>query len=371
MKVKKYTALNMNEAMRQIRGELGDDAVILNSRQVETGGIFGLFRKKGVEVIAAIDPEIKKKPVKIERKPVPKTKAKPEPESGMANELSEIRQMVERLSKQQQADTDNISYPPELRSVVKTLDGQEVAPHITAVIMKQLLKKWYSGEREELDPETVSSWAADELTALLEGVNTGPFSYGKQLLCVVGPTGAGKTTTLAKIAAYTVLEEKKKAAFITTDTYRIAAVEQLKTYGDILNMPVEVAYSAEDFKQAKNRLKDYDVILVDSAGRNFRNAEYIEQLGGIIDFDEEMETHLVLPLTAKYRDMEKIITEFKTINPDKVIFTKSDETGSLGAAINIQYEYKIGSSYITTGQNVPDDILPASGEFFIKEILRS
>ncbi|WP_314733471.1 hypothetical protein [Anaerobacillus sp. CMMVII] len=166
-----------------------------------------------------------------------------------------------------------------------------------------------------------------------------------------------------------MLKHQKKVAFITTDTFRIAAIDQLKTYAKILNVPIEVAFSVEDFVKAKEKLSEYDVVLIDSAGRNFLNQMYIDELKKVIDFDEEMETYLVLSLTSKYRDMASIYEQFSKINISKVIFSKKDETLSRGSMFNLVHEYKVGVAYITNGQSVPDDIIEGSLEEIVNSIL--
>ncbi|WML50512.1 hypothetical protein RCG23_04140 [Neobacillus sp. PS3-34] len=182
-------------------------------------------------------------------------------------------------------------------------------------------------------------------------------------------TGVGKTTTLAKIAADCVIKYKKKVAFITTDTYRIGAIEQLKTYAKILNVPLEVCYNIDDFKEASQKFEDYDIVLIDTAGRNFRNKQYVEDLQKIIDFNKDMETFLVLSLTAKQKDMEQIYRQFSIVNINKLIFTKADETSVYGPMINMIKDHQIGVSYVTNGQNVPDDMTSANPEVLINLLL--
>jgi flagellar biosynthesis protein FlhF len=188
----------------------------------------------------------------------------------------------------------------------------------------------------------------------------GEISFTKKFINVVGPTGVGKTTTLAKIAADCILKFNKKTALITTDTYRIAAIEQLKTYAKILSIPVEICYNLVDFAKACATFKDYDVVLIDTAGRNFRNQQYVEELKKVIDYNKEMETYLVLSLTAKQRDMEEIYQQFSTISINQFIFTKMDETSYYGAMYNMIDKFKKGTAYITNGQNVPDDRISAT-----------
>jgi len=374
MKVKKYLAKDMSEAMTKIRAELGQEAVILNSKRVETGGFLGLFTKKNIEVIAAIDPDSKmirpKKEAAVRHnQPIkPKPRVDKQDTGKLSNEIQELKSMVKGM--QQGSFRLGEDYPSYLQNYNRLLEDQELADSYRMQVMKELLRRWHREEGEKLRSNEVEEWVKEKIHHLLKDHDFGRFNYSKKYLNVVGPTGVGKTTTLAKIAAKAVLEDHKKVAFITTDTFRIAAIEQLKTYAKILNVPVEVAYSIKDFKVALERLSDYDFILVDSAGRNFRNPLYVEQLSDVIDFNEHMETHLCLAVTSKYRDMKKIIEQFQLIKIDKLIFTKLDETESIGGMVNVMLDFNIGGSYLATGQNVPDDIEEASIEKVIERLLR-
>lgn len=369
MKVKKYLAKDMANAMLKIKSELGQDAVILNSKQVETGGFLGFFTKKNIEVIAAIDQETSPEPQVRRTKPSKSHVNNERLETRkMANEIEELKRMVSHIQGESMSSLQD--YPEPLQQYNSQLIEQELHSSYRLSTMKKLLQRWYKEDGESKTKEEIERWVINELQSLIQKSSFGEFNYDKKYLNVVGPTGVGKTTTLAKIAAKAVLQNNKKIAFITTDTFRIAAIEQLKTYAKILNVPVEVAYSIEDFQKALDRFKEYDFILIDSAGRNFRNRLYVEQLNEIIDFNEEMETHLVLAVTSKYRDMKKIVEQFKLIKVNKLIFTKLDETDSIGAMVNIIADYNIGSSYITTGQNVPDDIEEATQRQLIERLLR-
>ncbi|WJV32420.1 hypothetical protein QTG56_23345 (plasmid) [Rossellomorea sp. AcN35-11] len=175
---------------------------------------------------------------------------------------------------------------------------------------------------------------------------------------------------MAKIAALSKMEHKKKVALITADTYRISAVEQLKAYAKILSLPMETIYSVEDFKKAKEQFKDFDLVLVDTAGRNYRDAKYIEDLKNVIDFNEEVENLLVLSLTSKYKDMKEIYNQFSTTSINQLIFTKADETGNYGSMINLLMETQKGVAYLTNGQEVPDDIIEASPRTIAETILK-
>ncbi|MCR6096060.1 flagellar biosynthesis protein FlhF [Salipaludibacillus agaradhaerens] len=373
MKVKKFVAKDMTEAMTKVKAELGQDAVILNSKKVESGGFLGFFTKKNIEVIAALDMEARsgrrRHSAREKPKPPINRQVTEQEQVKLSKEIDELKAMIKGIGPSVGQSSED--YPDVLNTFNTYLKDQEVHDTYRLTVMKHLLKKWYQEDGESQSEETINNWVTDELLTLLKDCHFGAFNYSKKYLNVVGPTGAGKTTTIAKIAAKAVLKDEKKVAFITTDTFRIAAIEQLKTYGKILNVPVEVVYSIKDFKEAVKKLSDYDFILVDSAGRNFRNPLYVEQLNQVIDFNEQMETHLVLAMTSKYRDMKKIVEQFKLIDIDKLIFSKLDETETIGAMINIMADYHLGASYFATGQNVPDDIEEATAINMVQQLLRS
>jgi flagellar biosynthesis protein FlhF len=190
---------------------------------------------------------------------------------------------------------------------------------------------------------------------------------------LVGPTGVGKTTTLAKISAqyrYALNNKfKPKIVFITADLYRLAAVEQLQKYTEILGVDLEVTYSPEEVKQALKKHKDAHLILFDTAGTAQRNMPQISTLCGIVDAAEPSEVHLVLSSTTKYSDAIDIIEHFKDMQPSRLIFSKIDESTTYGTILNICMKYKIPISYVTTGQNVPEDIECARPERIAKLLL--
>ncbi|PWW27352.1 flagellar biosynthesis protein FlhF [Cytobacillus oceanisediminis] len=385
MKVKKYIASSMPEAMKQIRAELGNEAVILNSRVVHTGGVLGFFKKRSIEVMAAAEPklELGKKPITKHASPQKRISASHPPEKAeepkrdvilqsdikppaeLIKEISDLKRMMTNLANTQQSGP---SYPEAIKKVQALLNEQELDKNLQDQVLSVLFEKWYLSGAGAVDTEVLACLEA-ELEKEIDGIPFGGISFSKKYINVAGPTGVGKTTTLAKMAAECVIKHKKKVAFITTDTYRIAAIDQLKTYAKILNVPLEVCYTIEDFKQAAEKLKDNDLILIDTAGRNFRNKQYVEDLQNVIDFEKDMETFLVLSLTAKQRDMEDIYSQFSIIDIDKLIFTKADETSTYGAMYNIIHKYRKGAAYITNGQDVPDDILAADPDVIVKQLL--
>lgn len=375
----------MTEAMKQIRAELGNDAVILNSKIAHTGGFLGLFKKRTIEVIAAVDPKPKYQQMPmVKQKQIQSSKVKqsdgaskrvlenmkvedPKSSNEIIKELNELKLLLKNIP----AGTGSSaapSYPTTLQLMDKLLKEQEIEPAIQESILNSLLEKWYV-EGANASIEQVYSWLEKEMINRISNISFGGLSFSKKYINVVGPTGVGKTTTLAKIAAECVITHKKKVAFITTDTYRIAAIDQLKTYAKILNVPLEVCYTIDDFKKAVQTFSDFDLVLIDTAGRNFRNKQYVDDLKKVIDFDHDMETYLVLSLTSKQRDMEDIFTQFSSIEIDKFIFTKADETSSYGAMYNMITKYNKGVAYMTNGQNVPDDMVAVNPNSIAKSII--
>lgn len=196
------------------------------------------------------------------------------------------------------------------------------------------------------------------------------YSDKPKIVALIGPTGVGKTTTLAKIAAKFVLEEGAKVALITADTYRISAVEQLKTYSDILGLPLEIVYNPQALQEAIEKHKDKQLILLDTAGRSQYNAYQMKELSELLNIDADIEKHLVMSATTKTSDGLELLDNFSLCKPDRVIFTKVDETKTHGIILNILHRRKAALSYLTNGQSVPDDIEPASIEKLAELLLR-
>ncbi|PFG06699.1 flagellar biosynthesis protein FlhF [Bacillus sp. es.034] len=380
MKVKKYTAPSMNEAMKKVRAELGEDAVILNSKVSYTGGFIGLFKKKMIQVIAAIDPEVENEKLEISRvktmqasppviQPALVREKKTEYNSNrlVETEIKELKQMISSMNSRNQFE----KFSDDVKEILLHLKNQDVSD---AALFQLGDAMEESIKNESIQPVNKDEWAHKEVKRFfhhfLKEIAFGGISYKRKYINVIGPTGVGKTTTLAKMAAEAVIEKRMKIAFITTDTYRIAAIEQLKTYAGLLNVPVEVVYKMEDFKKAIDKFVDYDHVFIDTAGRNFRERKYVEDLQKIIDFDHQMETYLVLSLTSKERDMREIISQFSSIDIDRFIFTKSDETSSYGSMINMMSEVKIGAAYVTNGQDVPEDITEVKEDEIVSMLMK-
>jgi flagellar biosynthesis protein FlhF len=415
MRVKRYVVDSMPDALQKIRTDLGKDAVILNTKEIRTGGFLGLFGKKKIEVIAAIDtanansgtvsqrltsqpqqqkgqpiisqaparpqthlsdfPEVPdvfasvstKEPIivnsTIEAKPsyVPQQTYTPVSVNASNRSiqkddhlLEELKQMKEMMRKLTQA-SDESKLPEPLQKIEQRLYDQEVDPKLVRQIIEEVMADFQLAD-EPVTDESAFQVIRSKLGQVFQSDRSKQISPNTRVVHFVGPTGVGKTTTIAKLAAEQVLKYQRKVGFITSDTYRIAAIEQLKTYATILNVPLEVVFSPQDLAKAFNNLEACDIIFMDTAGRNFRNEMYVSELNSLLKTQGNSETILVLSLTTKYRDMRAITNNFNKFKLDKVIFTKMDETDSYGAIINVVHEFSLQLSYVTNGQSVPDDI---------------
>ncbi|MBU5466760.1 flagellar biosynthesis protein FlhF [Virgibacillus sp. MSJ-26] len=358
MKVKKYVAGTMPEAMNLIRKELGSEAVILNSKEIQQGGILGFFKKKKIEVYAGLDEDAtEKKELNINKTSQPSklsTLASSNEIDSNHTVLNEINYLKKLIEKQSQ-DKETTSFPAAYQFMYEHLIYQEVMGPLARDVMTNVISYH---EENNIDPttENIKLQVNDEISMRLEHYPFQGVTYDKKIIQFVGPTGVGKTTTIAKVAAKSVLEDYKQVAFITTDTYRIAAIEQLKTYAKILDVPVEVAYTPIDVQKAIDKYSSYDLILVDTAGRNFREDQYIKKLQDETLIKEETETYLVLSLTAKQKDLLDIQKQFQSLPIKALIFTKLDETTQYGSLLSIVSEMNKGIAYVTNGQDVPDDL---------------
>ena len=193
-----------------------------------------------------------------------------------------------------------------------------------------------------------------------------------KVLVFVGPTGVGKTTTIAKIASKYKVDYDKKVTFITSDTYRIAATEQLQVYANILDAPMTIVYSKDEINSAIEKYADYDMVFVDTAGFSHKNTPQREDMKKLLDGIDgkyQKEVYLVLSATTKYKDLLEIVDIYREITDYKFIFTKLDETTTYGNLLNIKLYAGAELSYMTIGQNVPDDIAIFDTQKIVKQLL--
>jgi flagellar biosynthesis protein FlhF len=344
VKVKKYVGSTMQDTIFKVKTDLGPDAIILNTRKFKKG-LFGLFGKTNVEIIAAIEED----------------KIKEEKET--REEIKSLKNMIENMSAQWQSDNFARTLPEELRRLYQHLNNQGVEKALSRKIIEGLIDENY----DRVNPLPFLEEKLGDFIGEPAPINC---DSGTRVVTFIGPTGIGKTTTIAKLAANFTLDEGKKVGLITADTYRIAAIQQLKIYSDIINIPLHIAYNRDDLgKIIREDLKGYDLILIDTAGNSWNDKIQIGRMKELLSHDYIDEIHLIISMNMKSHIIDEVINSFSTLNPDKIILSKLDESDSYGDLLNIKEKYNYPYSYITTGQDVPDDIQIADRASLIKYIL--
>ena len=425
MQVKKYIANDMQEAVRMIKEDLGSRAVILSTRKVRKGsGAFGLFGKYVLEVTAAKDEEKQKPapknfdglanrqtgyaqssasepPSPPEPKREPMRTAGPTAYAGLQEDISELKDLVSDLRKgvrrevSDEANVGHLRYEiHELKQLVGQLVNQsgelrkdDLHENLIALyqqlcfngIEEKFARKLAEEVQKKVPKEEIENYSyvkiylARMFMQVLK-VDHKPTQkaskFSPKVLTFLGPTGVGKTTTLAKIASAEKMKNPKiKIGLLTIDTYRIAAVAQLQEYARIIKVPCKVGADPAQMEATLAEFRDMDLILIDTAGRSQRDEMQMSELREFLKSYDEFKNLLVLSATTKDSDLIEITKRFSTVPISGVIFTKLDESTNYGAIFNHAIRFKLPLTYLTTGQNVPDDIEGASRERLIDLLL--
>ncbi|WP_058485172.1 flagellar biosynthesis protein FlhF [Defluviitalea phaphyphila] len=385
MKIKKYQAETEFQAMKKAKKDLGEEAIILNVKKTNPKGILKWFKKPLVEITAALDEEkssnfantlnnISSKKVHINNLSENIIKEQSTTIKSLENKLDNLEELIIKIAERENKlniddknnNKENIYDNPVLQLFYDNLIKNEVTPELAKTILKEL-NQTYKNNQNDID--NLVRIVYNQIIEIIGEPKPIQIDDTPKIVFFIGPTGVGKTTTIAKITAHFSLNMKKKVGLITADTYRIAAVEQLKTYAEILNVPVEVIYSSEELLETLKKMEEKDIILIDTAGRSHKNEKQFQELHDLLDKVDKKEVFLVLSATTKYRDMLKIISKYSSISDYNIIFTKIDETTALGSILNIKYVTNKNLSYMTFGQNVPDDIEVISPEKIAKMLL--
>ena len=371
MTINKFQGKTEEEAKEKARQEMGADVVIMNVRTIKSKGFLGLFKQTTYEVTAAKEETEQGTPMAAFHSPfkmheqINLTADEPiqvPPVEHKEAEPAKAVDMFESVLKENKADTNGIEERlNSLQNMIEHRFSEE---------------EHHPEENEEpLITKKEQSKAGAENFHFIKFGQPKPIDLSgskPKVVFVIGPTGVGKTTTIAKIASKYKVEQGKKVAFLTADTYRIAAAEQLRTYANILNEPFTIIYSAEEMNQAIANVEDYDLVLVDTAGFSHKSESQRKDIKELIDSVDEAydkSVYLVLSATTKYRDLLDIIDIYKEISEFKIIFTKLDETSTYGNLLNVKLYSDAELSYITNGQNVPDDIEIFDTQKIVKNLL--
>lgn len=397
MIIKKFQGKTENDAVEAAKKELGINIVIMNVRDVKKKGIFRFLKPNMVEVTVALEEENEKyTPVKKEepREPVNMSKFVFPTGGRDKNIIVEDLDDDKRDSSLLEEKLDNLNTLLEQQLQKPEEERLEEAEEEKTSEVEKFMKLLYN---TMIDNEVSEKFANQIIDEIEKNVKPNmPFDYalgnvyqkmilkfgkplvitpaekGPKIIFFVGPTGVGKTTTIAKIASKYISEGKKRVVLVTSDTFRIGAAEQLRTYAGILEVPFRVIYMPEEIEQTIKDFTSYDYIFVDTSGHSYQNEEQKQSTGELLHSVEgmaEKEVFLVLSATTKYRDLLKIVDAYKQITEYKLIFTKLDETDAVGNLLNIKLYTGAALSYVTCGQNVPDDLEEFNPQKTVKQLL--
>ena len=389
MLIKKFQGATEQEALQLAKQELGKDVIITHIKSIKPNGIYRLFKKPMVEITAAVDEEriyekknyqqiaeeLKKNPYEF------RTNKEEDKPSAIEKKLDSLQIMLEKqlrdqqstpVEKEKEKDIPTVEEQSAAMACVQMIYNQLIANEVEEVYANKVIAEIEQSLKPDATVDNILSTIYQKLVLKLGETKELSFEPGKtKYVFFIGPTGVGKTTTIAKLASNLKLSKKAKVALFTADTYRIAAVDQLRSYASILGIPLRVIYSEAEIKDAVEEYKDYDIVLIDTAGRSHKNREQrddIEKL--LLAVPEECrEIYLVLSATTKYRDLVKITETYSSIAKYNLIFTKLDETAGIGNIFNIKMLTGAPLSYTTFGQSVPDDISKINPQAVAKQLL--
>ncbi len=377
--------------------ELGNDAIVTNVKQIKPRGIYRFFKKTTYEITAALDETPPKN--ELSRKESIKALFRDNPDiitdepeaakedikrssdtASLELKLNTIttmleKQMGEGYAANQSAKEDKLKVNEQEEknlSCLQLIYNQLVENEVDEKYINQVVAEIEPTLKKDSSVDNILTGIYQKIVLKLGKTEILEVPHGKtKYVFFIGPTGVGKTTTIAKLASKLKLDKKLNVALLTADTYRIAAVEQLHTYANILQIPLKVIYSASEMEEAREELKNYDIVLVDTAGRSHKDKQQradIESLIGTVP-ESERDVFLVLSVTTKYRDLIKITEAYSEIVKYKLIFTKLDETSCLGNILNIKLLTGAPLSYATFGQKVPNDICKVDAQTIAKQLL--
>ena len=393
MRIKKFEGETLQEALSKVKRDFGPDAVILYTKKYKKGGIFGIFGKEVAEVTAGIDINIDKskenKAQQVEVKSsnessysvnrdnifsdykrVQDISFKSESFARELNEGKVFQGGVLKAVKEPIYNRGISSLKNGMSKIYKLLIENGVEESIVLRTLQNINSQLT--EAQINNKEYLEQYLFEYIASLIQVSGSIKINKGTtKIVAFIGPTGVGKTTTLAKLAAKFALIENKSVVMVSCDTYRIAADMQLKKYGEIMGIPVEIVMTPLDFKKVINKHIDKDLILFDTAGRSPRNRKHLIELKEFLDVYSPIEIHLVLSAVTKYYDAISIINNFGLVPIHRILFTKLDETKNYGLLLNLSISSGgTPISYLTVGQTVPDDIEIADPKIIARLVIK-
>jgi flagellar biosynthesis protein FlhF len=370
MKIKKFLAPTLREASEKMKDEFSDEAIILGTRvvnkQLEHGSV------KLFEITAGIEEEADQ----FSSKDQGLVDLEEKPEMDFQAELTKLSASISKKKNEKSLlnvlDTAKISSFKKnskltkelLNTAIEGLLHKEVDKPIVKTIVSHLKKSQSLINDNNLENYIVSTIASLVSTAHFEIEKNGR----PKVVSLVGPTGVGKTTCIAKLAAISKILHNLNIGIISIDTYRLGAIDQLRIFSDISNIDMLVAYEPDDMPKLVKQLKNKDIIFIDTAGRSQKNRKDLESTKKFLDAVEVDQTYLVMSSTGSTKNLMDIGDKFKVFDYDSLIFTKIDESVAFGNMLNVMVEFNVPIIYLTNGQVIPDDIISADSEFIANMI---
>jgi flagellar biosynthesis protein FlhF len=376
----------MHEALAMVRRELGPDAAVLHTREVRSRFCGWFPGPRQIEVTASCEVNVPSRlppPRRPERSGAGGTSPSPPGTvrsmvawpgqsdtarpAEIEGQLSQLQNMVEELCRRSTGGGRH-DLPEELFRLFTDLLDSDLSEELARELVERVRSESRGAGLDDLS--LVKARIARMIEAEIRIAGPIQLTPGRRrLAALIGPTGVGKTTTIAKLAAQYRLREKRRVGLITVDTYRIAAVEQLRTYADIIDLPMQVVSTPREMREAVRRMDDLDLVLLDTAGRSPKDEVRIQELKAFLSEADADEVHLVLSSMTGARTLQQTAERFAVVGTTALILTKLDEASSLGNTLSVLRFSKLPLSYLTNGQNVPDDIEVANAERLARLIL--
>jgi len=375
MELRTYRANTMQEALRMVRNDLGPTASVLHAREAPLSRLLGWVPGlRRIEVTASTDvvvpshfPHLGEGAATQTAAPLTASAARGFVDNEVASQLAELQSMVEDLCRRSRG-----SAQPDLPDTFFRLYAELIDGEMPELLARELVDRVHtdSPARELADLDALRSRVEHLIEREITVAPPIHVASGRcRVVALIGPTGVGKTTTIAKLAANFRLRDKWNVGLITVDTYRIAAVEQLRTYADIIDLPMQVVSTPREMREAVDRFSHLDLVLVDTAGRSPKDEVKIRELRTLLAEARADEVHLVLSSVASAAGLMNVAERFAPAGATALILTKLDEASGLGHLLPMVRSTRLPLSYLTNGQNVPDDIEPADSRRLAQSLL--